>query len=206
MSNMLGVTLRDARGPLNTLMERLTGRDGAMWLRRLNQFNRGKNPFDTPRIFEVTSNGLPGRAWITRLEKSLYKIGDHAKKLLQSVSFATTNGVTYRLTIIKGDEFKNNERLITNIRAEADQRGYLTPPVEVAPLLRELISDEELRRMGRLSIVVMHEPINLDGLWHLLGVNRSGGDQWLLAYDCSRDYNEYKWGSDLGFVFLVPQE
>ena len=40
--NMLGVALRDLRGPLNTLMERLSGEDGDLVLKELNKFNRGE--------------------------------------------------------------------------------------------------------------------------------------------------------------------
>ena len=43
--DMLGVPLREVRGPINTLLERLSGKDGPLWSRRLNQFNRGANPF-----------------------------------------------------------------------------------------------------------------------------------------------------------------
>ncbi len=39
---MLGVALRDLRGPLNTLVERLAGEDGEMWLNELNKLLRGE--------------------------------------------------------------------------------------------------------------------------------------------------------------------
>ena len=42
MKNMLGVSLREARGPINSLMEKLTGEDGEMWLGLLNKLNRGE--------------------------------------------------------------------------------------------------------------------------------------------------------------------
>ncbi len=40
--NMLGVALRDFCGPLNTLVERLAGEDGEMWLKELNKLLRGE--------------------------------------------------------------------------------------------------------------------------------------------------------------------
>lgn len=46
-NNMPGLTLRAAHGPINTLLERLGGSDGELWLSRLNKFNRGQNPFAT---------------------------------------------------------------------------------------------------------------------------------------------------------------
>lgn len=203
-NDMLGVALRDARGPLNTLLERLAGKEGSLWLRRLNQFNRSENPFMSPQIFEVTSNGLSGESWITRLKKARYQVGDYAAQLLSGKKFVATKGVTYRLAIIKGEEFEDSERVTENIRAEANRRGYVTPSAEHAPLLRECISDEEIEAMGLCWLIVMHEPIKgADGDPGLLGLNRRGGGRWLSAF---WDDPGYRWNRGNGFVFLVPQE
>jgi len=53
MSNdMLGVALRDARGPLKDLLEKLSGEDGVNWLRAFNKFLRREDPwlFNQPKI------------------------------------------------------------------------------------------------------------------------------------------------------------
>ncbi|MFA7308719.1 MAG: hypothetical protein WC045_01460 [Patescibacteria group bacterium] len=48
-NDVLDLTLREARGPFSTLLDRLTGPEGKLWLERLNRFNRGENPFvDVP--------------------------------------------------------------------------------------------------------------------------------------------------------------
>ena len=42
MKNMLGVALRDFSGPLSSLVEKLSGEDGQIWLAELNKFSRGE--------------------------------------------------------------------------------------------------------------------------------------------------------------------
>lgn len=64
--DMLGVALRAARGPLVTLIERLSGQDGEQWLIWLNKFNRRQNPWtdnDVRARTSVDTDGvvLPGR-------------------------------------------------------------------------------------------------------------------------------------------------
>ncbi len=44
-NNMLGPSLRDLRGPMNTLWDRLCGPEAKLWLERLKHFNRGEDPF-----------------------------------------------------------------------------------------------------------------------------------------------------------------
>lgn len=201
--DMLGVALRDARGPLNTLLERLAGKEGPLWLRRLNQFNRNENPFEIPRIIEVTSNGITGESWITRLEKARYRVGDYSKQLLRGKKFVATNGVTYKLVVIKGEEFEDENRITSKIRKEALRRGYLTPSLEMAPLLREALSDEELEMMGLVYLVVMHEPISdSDGDLDRLGLGRDVKGRWLRTF---WDRPGCGWGREDGFVFLFPQ-
>lgn len=151
----------------------------------------------------VTSDGRTGEQFIADLEKARYNVGDWAKDVMRKPAFVSTNGQTYQLVVIKGEEFEDDDRITSNIRAEAARRGYLTPPAEVAPLLREQISDEELERMGFWGLVVMHEPItDSDGDPDLLGLDRRGEGRWL---DACFSEPGYPWSSGRWFVFLVPQ-
>ena len=157
-----------------------------------------------PHVFEVTSNGLSGESWIAHLKTARYSVGDYTMQILRDKKFVATNGVTYRFAIIKGEEFEDGERVTENIRAEATRRGYLTPSAEHAPLLRELISDEEIEAMGLYWLVVMHEPIkDADDRPYLLGLYRGGDGRWLSA---SWGGPGYRWDHGHGFVFLAPQE
>lgn len=151
----------------------------------------------------LTSIGKTGEEWITRLEGKGFRVGNYAKKLLRSAAFTTTNGTVYARIVIKGEEFPTDAaRTNEAIRALAKSRGYLTPPIEVAPLLRESITDQEIEAMGLYALIVMHEPVADAGGLNLLGVSRSGGGQWLFA--CFGG-PQSQWGRGIGFVFLAPR-
>lgn len=155
-------------------------------------------------VRHVTTDGRTGERFIATLEKANYNVGDYAKQLLRSDKFVSTNGKTYKLVVMKGDEFEDDDRVTSKIREEAKKRGYLTPPIEVAPLLRELVSDEGLEQMGLYWLIIMHEPIT-DSVGHprVLGIDRRGKGRWLNAY---HGHAGRRWNRGLGFVFLVPQD
>ena len=152
----------------------------------------------------LTSTGVTGETWITHLEGKGFRVDDYAKQILRSEAFTSTTGTVYDLVVIKGEEFPTDaERTNEKVRAEAKRRGYLTPPAEVAPMLRESISDKEIEKMGLYALIVMHEPVaGADDDLYLLGVNRYGGGQWLLSY---LGFPQRQWIRARGFVFLAPR-
>lgn len=152
----------------------------------------------------ITSVGKTGGEWITRLGGKGFRVGDYAKKLLRDAAFTTTTGTVYDLVVIKGEEFETDAaRTNEAIRVLAKSRGYLTPPIEVAPLLRESITDKEIEEMGLYALIVMHEPVaGAGGDPRLLGVGRHDGGQWLCAW---RGRPQSQWDRDYGFVFLAPR-
>ncbi|MFA6587535.1 MAG: hypothetical protein WCT08_00530 [Patescibacteria group bacterium] len=154
------------------------------------------------RMVDVTTNGRGGEEWITHLEEKRYRVGDWAKQLLRNKKFVATNGKTYTLAIIMGDEFKDNERTNKNIRETAHARGYLDPSVELGPYLREMFSDEDLKKMGLWALILMHEPIaDSVGDLYMLGVDRFDVGRWLNTYHGNPDD---RWHREIGFMFLVP--
>ncbi len=154
------------------------------------------------RMVDVTTNGRGGEEWITYLEGKSYRVGDYAKQLLRDKKFVATNGTMYTLAIIMGDEFEDSDRTNQNIRAEAYKRGYLDPSVELGPYLREMFSDEDLKKMGLWALILMHEPIpGSDGDLYMLGVLRDYRGRWLDAYNGNPGSG---WDREIGFVFLVP--
>lgn len=149
--------------------------------------------------FSVTSDGSTGEQWISHLERH----GDYAKQVLRSKDFKPTNGVTTEVAVLKGMLFSDNDRITSNIRAEADKRKFKKPNAELACLIRVKFTDDEIKAMGLTWIVAMHEPIkDSDGDPHLLGVNRGGEGRWLSA--CS-DWPDRRWDRELGFAFAVSQ-
>lgn len=152
--------------------------------------------------FDVTTDARTGEEHIAALQQKGFRVDDYAKQVLRSKEFVATNGVVYKLAVIMASEFEDAARTNATIRAEAANRGYLDPAPEMAPYLREMISDEELQRLGLWGLVIMHQPIaDSDGYPGLLGLDRDGDGRWLDSFDGQPDND---WGREVGFVFLVP--
>ena len=153
--------------------------------------------------FSVTSNSMTGEQWIERLESKGFRLSGYAEQLLLSPDFKPTDGITTEVAVLKGMLFKDNDRITKKIRVEADRRGLTKPNAEVACLIRERLSDEELKAMGFWWIIAMHEPINVaGGDPRLLSVGWHGHSKWLLA-----DYgvSGLMWGRENGFAFVASQ-
>jgi hypothetical protein len=145
------------------------------------------------------TDGTTGEQWITRTESKGNRVGDYAKQLLLSKGFKPTTGVIYTVKVLKGELFSDSDRITSKIRAEAKKRKLQTPNAEMACLIRENFSDEELKEMGLWWIVVMHEPIkDSDGVLKLLLTYRLGGGQWLDS--CDGDPGNV-WARVNGFAF-----
>jgi hypothetical protein len=153
--------------------------------------------------FEVVSDGTSGPAWIERLENKGFRLSKWAKDDLNSKDFKPTSGVTYRIAVLKGTMFSDDDRITSKIRAEAERRKLEKPNAEIACLIREMFSDEELEAMGLWWIVVFHEPIkDSGGAPHLLAARRDSESRWLRA---CYDGPGARWNSDSGFAFVVSQ-
>lgn len=151
----------------------------------------------------VTSDGTTGSEWIARLEKKGFRVSDYAKSILLSPDFKPTSGITTEIAILKGMLFEDSNRITEKIRAEAERRKLTKPNAEVACLIRENFSDEEIEAMGLWWIVIMHEPINdSDGVPFLLLALRYDAVRWLASYFGKPGL---KWDRDDGFAFVVSQ-
>jgi hypothetical protein len=170
----------------------------------ISEIKRAWHEEDGVIYFDVTSDGTTGEQWIARLKEKGYRVGDYASQVLRSSDFVPTTGVTTRIGVIKGEFFADDKRITKLIRAEADGRDFQKPHAEVACLIREKFTDEEIKAMGLTWIVAMHEPIkDADGHPFLLSASRFGGGWWLRAYWGSPDFG---WGRASGFAFAVPHE
>lgn len=143
--------------------------------------------------FSVTSDGTTGEDWIKRLSGNGFRVGDYAKQALRSPDFRPTSGVTTEVAVLKGVFFKDNDRTMKKIRAEADKRQWTKSNAELGCLICEKFTeDQDIHAMGLNSIVAMHEPIDSA----LLCADVDGG----LSVD--RDNN---WSRLDGFAFAVSQ-
>ena len=114
--------------------------------------------------FSVTSDGTTGEGWLQRQNSKNFLASDRAKNILCSPDFKPTNGVTTNIVVLTGILFEDNDRITKKIRSEADKRKLTKPDAEVACLIREKFTDEEIKVMGLYGIVAMHDPIELLGL------------------------------------------
>ena len=170
-----------------------------------------QTPVEPIFLRPVTSDGRTGQQFVASLKKANYNVGDQAtycmtksKDVNGNLAFVSTTGITYKPVVILGEQFEDDDRITSNIRKLAGEKKYITPPAELAPLLREEISDEDIEKMGLWRLVVMHEPIaDSVGCPLLLGVGRYDRGRFLRAYD-GRPTD--RWDRVFGFVFLAPQE
>lgn len=147
--------------------------------------------------FSVTSDGTSGPEWVIRLEKKGVLLSDNAKNLLRSPGFTPTTGVTTRIAVLKGALFTDSERVVKVIHIDAYRRGLIRPNAEVACLIREKFSDEEIEKMVLEGIITMHNSlIEVDGGPDLLGTGKSSS---LRAYYGGKDD---RWHSAHGFAFV----
>lgn len=194
-------------GQLNAIVKKLGGHDGAI------KFLQGKLTVSEPTrnwreqdgviYLDVTSDGRTGPQWIEQLEGKGFRLSDYAKSVLRSPDFKPTSGVTTEIAILKGTLFEDNDRITKKICAEADERKLTKPDAEVACLIRENFSDEEIEAMGLWWIVAMHEPIkDSDGNPRLLGSRLYSDGRWLSA---SYHAPDYRWRRVDGVAFVVSQ-
>jgi len=87
---------------------------------------------------------LTGQGWIDRFKNKGIDLGPKVEKILLSKMFVPTDNV-YRLVIIRGSKFHYGERTISVVREYAYSNGYFKATLEVACLLRDLISDEKAK-------------------------------------------------------------
>lgn len=194
-------------GQLNAIVKKLGGHDAALKFLRgelsVSEPTRNWREEDGVIYFSVTSDGTTGEEWIKRLEDKGFRVGDYAKSVLRSPDFKPTTGVTTEVAVLKGMLFEDNDRITKKIRIEAANRNFQTPNAEIACLIRELFTDEEIKAMGLTWIVAMHEPIkDSDGDPRLLSARRVGDGRWLDAY-----YGKpgSRWVREDGFAFAVSQ-
>lgn len=153
--------------------------------------------------FSVTSDGTTGEDWIKRLKDKGFLFRKYVEQVLCSPDFKPTNGVTTKVAVLKGRLFENKDRITRKIYVEGDKRKLLKPNAELACLIREKFTDEEIKAMRLLDIAVVHKTINdSDGTPYWLVASCRHGDGWLEAYHGNHDLG---YPRDMGFAFAESQ-
>lgn len=122
--------------------------------------------------FVVTSRGMTGGEWIKRFEDKGFFIGRHVEHVLCSSDFKPTSGVTTEVAVFKSDFWYDSDLVTSKIRDKVLDLGFSTPDLEVACLICEAFSQEEIEAMGLWWIIIMHEPVrDSDGALILLNAS-----------------------------------
>lgn len=153
--------------------------------------------------FTLTSNGMTSEQWEKHLESRDFRLSDPARNVLRRASENPTNGVDYHIVVRPSSKITLYDRITNKIRGHATKKGWKTPHWEVACLIRDTLTDEQLEKMDLWGIVTMHEPIaDSDGGPDLLGSGRGDGGR---EFDATYDECDSEWSDVVGFAFVVPQ-
>jgi hypothetical protein len=161
----------------------------------------------------IKSDGRSVRDLIAAVESKGRELSKQAKEIIAQPGFKITTETTYRLAVIRGNEFGNRECTTPNILAQAAEQRLRTPPAEVGLILGEstlfeLLGGEytraQLEDWSPPFLVIMHEPVLCsDGESYLLSIERLCGVRELLSTCSGRSENSfYKKGI---FVFLQDE-
>lgn len=162
--------------------------------------------------FSVTPDGTAGKDWTSRLEVKGFHVRPSAKRMLQSPDFKPTSSRTIEVAVIKGSLFLDNNRTAENIQAYArammtpDNRKLRKPGRDLACLIREKFTDEEIETMRLWHILAMHVPMgDSDGGPIRFDVSR-GSDGWRRCFSAYSLRPEDCYGPSSGFAFeVVPK-
>lgn len=151
--------------------------------------------------FSLTSNGMTPERWKIYLKRRGFQISDWAHIVLNRVSEPPTSGVTYNIVVCPSKCLSERNRVTDKICAMALECEWRKPHWEVACLIRDHITDEQLKVMGLWYVVTMHESVkDSEGVPYLLFSSAGEPGCGLGAdYDRPDDY----WSDKGGFAFVV---
>ena len=151
-------------------------------------------------ITSVNTDGTSGEEWTYRLEANGIEVSDNAKIILKSPNFQSTQDQKTTIQIIKAINFRG---LLTifNIRQKAKREYLKSLKPETACLLREMLSNSDIKNMGLERIIIMHHPFKPRGLPVLLCLDSNG-----YARKLSAESIHTIWTKTDGFAFMVPPE
>lgn len=153
----------------------------------------------------LIATGLTGKEWLERLEKGGYKVSEYAQDIILSKEFNASRakkGAELNIAIVPHREIFDSYETTQKIRDWGAEKGYVAPTPEVALLVREAFSNEEIEALGFWYIVTLHDPItDRDGGPRVLRARRHGGGRWLGA---CWDRPDGRWDAGGASVLSVP--
>ena len=197
------------------IIGKLGGENGALKFLR-NEF-KILNLHDKPDelsdaiYITVTSDGTTEPEWINRLKaKGCWVTEGRAKGFLLSEEFKPTKGVTTKIAILRRELFRGGRsQTMRDVSNFARKHKLQQPNMEVACLLREKLTDNEIEQMGLWWIIIMHKPVIVDCgpsyIYHtLLGLSRTSGLEMKCLDMIYGGAPDDMATSDSGFAFVSP--
>ena len=152
-------------------------------------------------FLNLKPEGGSAKDWVCRLQEKGYFFSTAAREIfLNSKDEASSDSIG--VTILK-----LNRMTLAEIREKGKNDGLLPATVEIAALLRKLISNADLKRMNLESLVIM-SPAYTDcyGTKHLLCIR---SDKYSFAHKTIGTFIEKEgltiFSTKTGFVFLNPK-
>ena len=147
--------------------------------------------------------------WIDYFQQEGHDPSEYAKSVIRSKEFQPTTGIIHHIAILPAKLWPDSDRITRRMRQDATAgvftpgQNLTDPNAEVGCLIRDFLTDEEIKALGLGRIVTMHPPIlDFDGSPSLLAAFRDGDGSYLSAYG---DDPDAQWGDAGGFVWSVPQ-
>lgn len=154
--------------------------------------------------FLLTSSGLSPEQWKRHLEARGLRIGDRACAVLFGAHEMPTFGKSYHVVVCFNTKLSPQDRTTADIRNHAKIMRWETPHWEVACLIRDAFTDQQLEEMGLWYVAALHEPINdSEGNPYLLSSRRDDVGHRVSAQHGSPDS---PWFGHGGFAFVVLSE
>jgi len=196
------LALRDARGPLNDLMDKLSGEQGAAWLRRLSKMLRGENPFEFhARDFAVWKILKLGtyktvEEFTAALQTKKRRISDWAADILKKVTVASAETELDLVLVSVAELGFKDGATYKDICDRALECGLEFCPAEVGPQLRLQYEDQP---KDEWVLIAMKAIRGSDGSLNIFDVVHDGDELWLCSCHGSPDYF-WRWFNRLVFV------
>ncbi len=153
--------------------------------------------------FTVTSNGMTHEEWEQNFARRSRPVSQFGRQVLHRVSAPTRAGTAHKVVVRPAWLFREDERYMENVYRWANERSWASSHWEVACLILNGFTDEQLRQMGLGAICTVHSPINDDcGEQRILSTRHNDSGKYELgAYTV---YDLSPLDTRFGFAFEAP--
>lgn len=138
----LGVALCDARGPLNDLMDKMSGEEGERWLRALKGMLRKENPWESVTLWEWKTIQLGTQSFPGLKMAILKALTEHASVMLTQTPFSQHRKEIHLMSVLGKDLGQEGDETLAEIYHRADKNKLDLCPPEVGPQLRRQYTDQ----------------------------------------------------------------